>query len=170
MRAQSVIEAFVAMAKDLSDLTGGQEREQGAPPSESSPRSIRILVAEDSPTNQAVIRALLKKLGHPADIVANGLEAVAAVRERPYDLVLMDVMMPEMDGIAAPRAIRTLPGSAGRVPVFALTAEVSADHHAIFREAGMQAVLIKPIALSALQAALAPAPSGPVQAAADLPS
>lgn len=143
MRAQSVIEAFVAMAKDLSDLTGGQEREQGAPPSESSPRSIRILVAEDSPTNQAVIRALLKKLGHPADIVANGLEAVAAVRERPYDLVLMDVMMPEMDGLEATRRIRA--GRRKDIPIIAVTAKAMADDFERCLQAGANDYLAKPV-------------------------
>jgi signal transduction histidine kinase/CheY-like chemotaxis protein len=116
---------------------------------------MRILVAEDNKTNQAVIRAMLAKLGHRADIVANGQEAVQAVHDRPYDLVLMDVMMPELDGLAATACIRALPGKAALVPVVALTADASLDRHAIYRAAGMQAVLTKPLSLQALSSALA---------------
>jgi CheY-like chemotaxis protein len=125
-----------------------------AAPIERKQHHLRILVAEDNQTNQAVIKAMMSRLGYRIDIVGNGLEALQAVRERPYDLVLMDVMMPEMDGIAATREIRALPGKAASIPVFALTADVASDHHADFYAAGMQAVLLKPITLQALQAAL----------------
>ena len=124
-------------------------------PTATSSGLMRILVAEDNQTNQAVIRAMLAKLGHRADIVANGLEAVDAMRERPYDLVFMDVMMPEMDGIAATHAIRKLHGAAGDVRIVALTADASAEHHAAYRECGMQAVLVKPVTLRALETAIA---------------
>jgi PAS domain S-box-containing protein len=117
-------------------------------------QAMRILVAEDNQTNQAVLRAMLGKLGHRADAVGNGLEALDAVRERPYDLVLMDVMMPELDGIEATRRIRELPGKAGKVPVIALTADASPDHHVSFRAAGVDTVMIKPVTLRALQSAL----------------
>jgi signal transduction histidine kinase/CheY-like chemotaxis protein/L-asparagine transporter-like permease len=137
-----------------------QNQQESAQPIDAIGHKLRILVAEDNQTNQAVIRALLGKLGHRADVVANGLEAVEAVRERPYDLVLMDVMMPEMDGVTATREIRALPDSAGRVPVFALTADVSSDHHAAFLAAGMQSVLLKPVTLKSLQSALADLEAG----------
>jgi PAS domain S-box-containing protein len=128
-------------------------RNGGAPPLRGQP--LRILVAEDNQTNQAVIRAMLGKLGHRADSAGNGLEALDAVRDRPYDVVLMDVMMPELDGIAATRQIRALQGRAGQVPVIALTADASAEHHVSFRAAGVQEVLVKPVTLSALQSVLA---------------
>lgn len=118
---------------------------------------LRLLVAEDNPANQLLIRTMIERLGHHADLVATGLEAVQAVRMRaPYDAVLMDVMMPELDGIAATRLIRRLPPPRGRVPVLGLTAHVSADEHAEFRTAGMDAVLTKPITATALAAAFAP--------------
>ena len=109
------------------------------------PNKIRVLVAEDNPTNQMVIKEMLDKAGVRADVVGNGLEAVSAMQERPYDLVLMDVMMPELDGLSATRQIRALEGEAGRVPIFGLTANASADDHAAFVEAGMDMVLTKPV-------------------------
>jgi len=106
---------------------------------------IRVLVAEDNQTNQIVIRGLLEKAGVRVDLVANGLEAVSAIRERPYDLVLMDVMMPDLDGISATRQIRALPGKESRIPIIGLTANVSEEDHATFKAAGMDMVLTKPI-------------------------
>jgi CheY-like chemotaxis protein len=92
-----------------------------------------------------VIRALLEKAGVRVDLVGNGLEAVSAVRERPHDLVLMDVMTPELDGVSAARQIRELPGEKSRVPIIGLTANVSREDHAAFKAAGMDRVLTKPI-------------------------
>ena len=106
---------------------------------------IRVLVAEDNPTNQMVIKELLGKAGVRADVVGNGLEAVSAMRERPYDLILMDVMMPELDGVAATRRIRAMPGEPGSVPIIALTANASENDHVTFEAAGMDMVLTKPI-------------------------
>jgi signal transduction histidine kinase/CheY-like chemotaxis protein len=117
--------------------------------------SLHILVAEDNLTNQAVIRAMLGKLKHSFDIVANGLEAVDAARSNAYDLILMDVMMPELDGINATARIRKLPGPAARVPVVALTADVSASNHAAFNEACIHSILSKPVTLRALGSLLA---------------
>jgi len=117
-------------------------------------RRLRILVAEDNQTNQAVIRAMLAKLEHSAEIVVNGLQAVHAMQERSYDLILMDMMMPELDGIGATTRIRALGGRAARIPIIALTADVSAENHFAYRAAGIQSVLTKPITLRALSAAL----------------
>jgi len=119
-------------------------------------RQANVLVAEDNLTNQAVIRAMIERMGHRADVVGNGLAAVEAVGSRPYDLVLMDVMMPEMDGIEATRVIRAMPPPLCAIPVLGLTAHVSPEDHARFRSAGMDSVLTKPVTAKALAAALAP--------------
>lgn len=115
---------------------------------------LRILLAEDSPANQMVATALLRRLGHRVDAVGNGLEAVEAVRAVPYDVVLMDVMMPEMDGLAATRAIRALPGDAARVPIVALTANAFASDEEECRAAGMDGFVTKPVTRAKLSAAV----------------
>jgi len=71
-------------------------------------KPLRILVAEDNPSNQKVLVEMLRKLGYRADMAADGLEVLEALERQPYDLVFMDVKMPEMDGIAATREIRRL--------------------------------------------------------------
>jgi PAS domain S-box-containing protein len=118
-------------------------------------RSMRVLVAEDNHTNQIVIRAMVSKLGHRADLVGNGIEAVEAMRARPYDLVLMDVMMPEMDGMEATRRIRALPAPAGSVPIFGLTAHAAASEHDACLQAGMLRVITKPVTIGVLGDAMA---------------
>ncbi|MFY7782367.1 MAG: response regulator, partial [Tagaea sp.] len=111
---------------------------------------LRVLLAEDNETNRVVALAMLETVGIRADVAANGIEAVAAVRARAYDIVLMDVHMPEMDGLAAARAIRALPGRAGGVPIVALTANAFQSHAEECRAAGMNDFLSKPYRKSAL--------------------
>lgn len=119
---------------------------------------MKILVAEDNATNQMVVRMLLESLGHRVDVAGNGLEAVGAASARRYDLVLMDVSMPELDGVEASRRIRALGGQRGAVPIFALTANAMEGDRKTFLEAGMQRVLLKPLDRKALLAALAEVP------------
>jgi signal transduction histidine kinase/CheY-like chemotaxis protein len=115
-------------------------------------RKPRLLVAEDNRTNQIVARALLERLGCEVDLVANGVEAVTAARAGGYDLILLDIMMPEMDGLEAARRLR-----AGGVtaPLVALTANADAADHARYLAAGMDACLVKPVRGAALRATLA---------------
>ncbi|CAO3353007.1 response regulator [Azospirillum palustre] len=115
-----------------------------APNGQPTPR-VRVLVAEDNPVNQQLTLALLRRAGVSAEAVSNGEEAVEAVTARPYDLVLMDVQMPVMDGLAATRRIRRLSGAVARIPVVALTANAMQGDAAICLEAGMDDYLSKPI-------------------------
>jgi signal transduction histidine kinase/CheY-like chemotaxis protein/HPt (histidine-containing phosphotransfer) domain-containing protein len=108
-------------------------------------RSGRILVAEDVEINQEIIRAILEGASHRVDVVSDGGQAVMAVQNAHYDLVLMDVQMPLVDGLQATRAIRALGGRVGQIPIVALTANVYAEQVKGFLKAGMNAHLGKPI-------------------------
>jgi PAS domain S-box-containing protein len=122
----------------------------------------RILVADDVAANQMVVSGLLRQLGLRSDAVSNGAEAIAAIHSLPYDLVLMDVHMPEMDGLEAARRIRACESSAaaqdpasggnhhGRLPVIALTASAMPGDRQKFMEAGMDDYISKPIMPAAL--------------------
>jgi len=105
----------------------------------------RILLAEDNPANQLVAKSILERAGLHVDIAANGREALEAVRSMPYDVVLMDISMPEMDGMAATAEIRKLSGQAGKVPIVALTAHALSGDREHFLEGGMDDYLTKPI-------------------------
>lgn len=116
---------------------------------------LRILVAEDNPGNQFLIRTLLEKFNYVCTIANNGQEALEAVAGGgKYDLVLMDMQMPVMDGIDATHAIRALPGSLGKMPIIALTADAMTGVRDKVLSAGMNDYLSKPIDVRALSKAL----------------
>lgn len=111
----------------------------------SSQEKPRILLAEDNTTNQIVARELLLRRDCHVDVVANGQEAVEAVETRPYDLVLMDISMPVMDGITATKTIRAGRGGASDIPIVALTAYAMKSDREAFNEAGMNGFVAKPV-------------------------
>jgi CheY-like chemotaxis protein len=111
-------------------------------------RKLNILVAEDNATNQRVLCHILKKRGHSAVVANDGLEALAALARQDFDLVLMDVQMPEMDGFQATAAIRESERNAGRhQKIFALTAHAMKGDEERCVAAGMDGYLSKPIQL-----------------------
>jgi signal transduction histidine kinase/DNA-binding response OmpR family regulator len=115
---------------------------------------LRILLAEDNTLNQRVAIKLLQRLGYRADIAANGEEAVDAVGRQPYDVVLMDVEMPVMDGLEATRLIRKHLPPERQPYVIAMTAHAIDGYRGTCREAGMEGYLTKPFAVESLAAAL----------------
>jgi CheY-like chemotaxis protein len=114
----------------------------------------RILLADDVDVNREIARAMLEASGYSVDVAASGAEAVAAVRETPYGLVLMAVQMPAMDGLAATRAIRALPPPRRDVPVVGMSASALPSQVAAFREAGMNDHVGKPFRREDLAAAV----------------
>jgi PAS domain S-box-containing protein len=120
----------------------------------------RVLVAEDNPINQAVVRGLLARAGHHATVVESGSAAVEAVVARTFDVVLMDVQMPEMDGLEATRRIRAREAAEGRRPlrIIALTAQAMASDRERCLQAGMDDYISKPVDATRLYAAIEGAP------------
>ena len=116
----------------------------------------RVLVVEDNSVNQKVILLQLKKLGHSADAVASGKEALATLEKIGYDLILMDCQMPEMDGYEATREIRRREGASGgrRMPIVALTANALPEDRQKCFAAGMDDYLAKPVRLDELSRAI----------------
>jgi signal transduction histidine kinase/CheY-like chemotaxis protein/HPt (histidine-containing phosphotransfer) domain-containing protein len=131
-----------------SPLAGRQERPVDHPPPASNPivPSLRILVAEDHPVNQEVVQRLLRAEGHSVVLAVNGKEAVEACDRRAFDVVLMDVQMPEMDGIEATRFLRTAEEGTGRhLPIIAMTAHAMKGDRERCLAAGMDEYLSKPV-------------------------
>ena len=125
-----------------------------APPSAPS-MSLRVLVAEDNLTNRTFMRLMLVRAGHDVHLAKNGAEAIDAVRREQFDLVFMDIQMPEIDGLEATRRIRSLELQAGgHVPIVALTAHAMREDREQCLQAGMDDYLSKPVAASELEALL----------------
>ena len=120
-------------------------------------KQLHILVAEDNTTNQMVIAGILKKMGYTIATVANGAEAVKALEAAHYDLVLMDIQMPEMDGLQATAIIRDPKSKIKnkRIPILALTAHVMEEDRAKCLAAGMNGYITKPVSMPAVAAAIA---------------
>ncbi len=144
----------------LAASTAVTEAESAPEPREAaeSQRQLRVLVAEDNPVNQRVAQLMLTKLGHDIDLAGDGHEAVIAVRASPYDVVLMDVQMPGVNGLEAALQIR-MEHADNRPYMVAMTANAYQDDREACQAAGMDDFLAKPVRLADLKAALARVPS-----------
>lgn len=115
-----------------------------------APRVMYILVVEDDRVNQAVVTRMLKERGHVVDVANNGVEALAFHKEKEYDLILMDIHMPVMDGLEATKLIREREGSEKHTPIIALTAYALKDDRIRFLNLGMDEYLAKPVHMEEL--------------------
>ena len=143
VREQSLLDAFA----QLFGFVGTRREEPAAtrPAPQPGSRQLRILLAEDNKINQQLITMLLRKANHQVDVAENGDLAVEAVRSGEYDVVLMDVQMPILDGVQATRSIRALPPPKNDVPIIALTAHAMAGAREEYLAAEMDGYLSKPI-------------------------
>jgi CheY-like chemotaxis protein len=116
---------------------------------------MHILIAEDNAVNRKVILAMLERIGYRADCVGNGLEALQGLARQPYDLVVMDMQMPELDGLEATRRLRAAAPGETMPYILALTANVRKEDYEACLEAGMQDFLSKPVRIDDLMTALA---------------
>jgi CheY-like chemotaxis protein len=123
-------------------------------------RSLRILCAEDNPFGRIVLNAMLTELGHRVDYAGTGEAAISAVQRDGYDLVLMDVTLPDLDGLEATRRIRGLPGDTSQVPIIGISGRSSEEEVQQARAAGMTDYLVKPVSPAALVEALGRAVNG----------
>ena len=131
---------------------------------DATPTGLRVLVSEDNPTNRIVIEAMLERLGHRPTLCENGLQALHALRQQPFDVVLMDLHTPQMDGFEATRLMRELPPPRGRLPIIAFSADAFEESRQKADDAGISAFLAKPVELETLRAclqSLAPSPARP---------
>lgn len=110
-----------------------------------SPSRLRVLLAEDNKTNQMFVNALLTKAGHQVVVTTNGHEAVDAMRREDFDVVLMDVEMPELDGLQATQQIRAMEMPKSQIPIIALTAHAMSGAREEYLAAGMDDYLVKPV-------------------------
>jgi len=151
-RVLAVLGEAGAAPKPFANTPVEDERADDERAADYPPEGLRVLLAEDNPVNALLARALLTRAGCVVDRAATGEEALTALEQAPYDLVLMDMRMPGMDGLTAARTLR-LRGD--RTPIIALTANAFEDDRRACLESGMDDFLTKPLDPKALQAALA---------------
>ncbi len=145
-------------AAEAADVAPAQAGKRAGQPSLTVPaanaRSLHVLAAEDNPVNREVLAAMIDQLGHRVTFATNGREALTAMQDNTFDLVLMDLHMPELDGIEATQRIRALHTGNTDVPIFALTADAFTDTEERCRAAGMTGFLTKPVELERLKSLL----------------
>ena len=116
-----------------------------------SAKTLRILVADDNLVNQKVAKRMLERLGYSVALANDGKQALSAIKTASFDLIMMDVQMPEMDGLEATRHIREWEAGKTRIPIIALTAHAMDSHREECLAAGMDSFLAKPILLESLK-------------------
>jgi len=148
-----------AGASVVFDLTVPEVVEKAAAPTAAAGvgRTAHVLVVDDNATNRMVAEALCEMFDCSSESAEDGLEAVEAARTGRFDLILMDIRMPRMDGVEAARAIRAMPGRAGSVPIIALTANADPEDAKTYLSTGMHSVVEKPIKPEKLLAAMSAA-------------
>jgi two-component system sensor histidine kinase RpfC len=163
--ARPLVHRDLRHALRIADLKSGRAAEDTAPAAITTPvkRPLSILVAEDNRTNQMVIAKILERVGHRATLVDNGQEALDALLDTDFDIVLMDVNMPIMNGIEATKLHRFASLGGRRVPIVALTADASSDAWMRCEEAGMDAYATKPIEPARLLAVIERVASAPTE-------
>jgi len=152
VRASQLYNALLSLLTDPSHEPGSPQAAVDVVASETW--SLRILLAEDNPVNQKVALRILGKLGYRADVASNGLEVLAALEREPYDVVLMDVQMPEMDGLDASRRICSRWPAESRPRIIAMTANAMIEDREACFAAGMDDYLAKPVRSEELADAL----------------
>jgi signal transduction histidine kinase/CheY-like chemotaxis protein len=163
LRAASLIERVAIAAGEGADtrpVIANDERADTTPLA----LGVRVLLADDNPINALLAKSLLMRNGCHVDSVGNGAEAVAAMQDAPYDLVLMDVHMPVMDGYEATRALRALGGRFAETPIIALTAAAMEEDRRACKQAGMDDFITKPLDPALLSSVLERWTNGPRQA------
>jgi CheY-like chemotaxis protein len=151
----------VALIRTIDQVLGGARvsaatvRPLALDPDLAKKYPLRILLAEDNPVNQKVAARILERMGYRVDVVGDGVEALVAVDEFDYDLILMDVQMPELDGLEATRRIRELPPKNGRrAQIVAMTASAMDSDRQAAMDAGMDDFVGKPVRVEELQDAV----------------
>jgi PAS domain S-box-containing protein len=152
LKNAAVLQAVTALLKSTAAASASAVRPVDRVLGEAIP--LRVLLAEDNPINQKVALRLLQRLGYRADAVGNGIEVVAALESRHYDLVLMDVQMPEMDGFEASRRIRLAIPQARQPKIIALTANAMQSDRQLCINAGMDDYIPKPVKLQEIADAI----------------
>lgn len=139
-------ETSASAAETLAfEIEAARAAEAPEAPAPAAPRPAHVLVVDDNATNRMVAQSLVEMFDCTCECAEDGLAAVEAARSGRFDLILMDIRMPRMDGVTAAREIRGLPGAAGATPIIALTANADPDDAAGYLAAGMNGVVEKPM-------------------------